>query len=120
MRVAVEGKLNSGVPREVLNELGMYASTEKQREARVPEIMPANIGQPCAPEQGLEVAVDDVLRIERRPLGGGEDEPRVLVRATRPKLLLELALAVALDRCQRPMRKIHGAPGGVLGLGCVL
>ena len=34
-----------------------------------------------------------------------------------PQLLLELALAVALEGCQRPLRKIHGAPGGVLGLG---
>ena len=34
-----------------------------------------------------------------------------------PQLLLELALAVALEGCERPQRKIHGAPGGVLGLG---
>ena len=63
VRVAVEGELYAGVPREVLDELGMHTSTEKQREARVPEAVPANVGQPCAPEQRLEVAVDDVLRI---------------------------------------------------------
>jgi hypothetical protein len=117
VRVAVEGELYAGVPREVLDELGVHAPAEKQREARVPEIMPANIRQPCSPEQGLEVAVDDVLRIERCPLGGGEDESRVLVGAARPKLLLELALAVALEGCQRPLGKIYGSPGGVLGLG---
>jgi hypothetical protein len=41
--------------------------------------MPAYVGQPRAPEQRLEMTVDDVLRIEGRPLGGGEDEPGVLV-----------------------------------------
>jgi hypothetical protein len=75
VRVAVEGKLYAGVSREVLDELGMHASTEKQCEAGVPQVMPANVGQPCAPEQGLEMAVDDVLGIKRRPLGSGEDEP---------------------------------------------
>jgi hypothetical protein len=98
VRVAVESELYAGVPRQVLNELGMHAPAEKQSEARVPEVVPANFGQPCAPEQRLEVAVDNVLRIERCPFGGGEDEPRVLVRAAGPELLLELAL----EGCQRP------------------
>jgi hypothetical protein len=79
VRVAVEGKLNACVPCEMLDEFGVHASTEKQREARVPEVVPADVGQPRAPEQRLEMTVDDVLRIEGRPLGGGEDEPGVLV-----------------------------------------
>ena len=62
------------VPRQVLNKFGVHASTEQQREAGVPEIVPANVGQPCPPEQRLEVAVDDVLRIEWCTFGGGEDE----------------------------------------------
>jgi hypothetical protein len=70
VRVAVEGELYAGVPGEVLDELGVHASPEKQSEARMPEIMPANIGQSCSLEQGLEMAVDDVLRVERCPLGG--------------------------------------------------
>jgi hypothetical protein len=97
VRVAIEGELYAGVPREVLNELGMYVSAEKQSEARVPQVMPAYVGQPRSPEQRLEMAVDDVLGVERCTLGGGEDEPRVLVRTARPQLLLELALAVALE-----------------------
>jgi hypothetical protein len=88
MRVAVEGELYAGVPCEVLDELGMHAPAEKQREARVPEVVPAYVGQPCAPEQRLEVAVDYGLRIERRTLGSGEDEPGVLVRTARSQLLL--------------------------------
>ena len=63
------------MPCKMLDEFGVHASAEKQREARVPEVVPANVGQPRSPEQGLEVAVDHVLRIERRPLGSGEDEP---------------------------------------------
>jgi hypothetical protein len=66
-------------PARMLDEFGVHASTEKQREARVPEVVPADVGQPRAPEQRLEMTVDDVLRIEGRPLGGGEDEPGVLV-----------------------------------------
>jgi hypothetical protein len=60
-------ELYAGVPSEVLDEIGVHASTEKQREAGVPEVVPAYIGQSCSREQGLEMAVDDVLRIERCP-----------------------------------------------------
>jgi hypothetical protein len=88
VRVAVEGELYAGVPCEMLDELGVHALAGKQREARVPEIVPAYIGQSCSLEQGLEMAVDDVLRIERCPLGSGEDEPGVLVRTARSQLLL--------------------------------
>jgi hypothetical protein len=88
VRVAVEGELYAGVPCEMLDELGVHAPAGKQREARVPEIVPAYIGQSCSLEQGLEMAVDDVLRIERCPLGSGEDEPGVLVRTARSQLLL--------------------------------
>lgn len=69
MRVAIEGQLYACVSCEVLDELGMHAPAEKQSEARVPEVVPANVGQPCSPEQRLEVAVDNVLRIERCPIG---------------------------------------------------
>ena len=41
----------------------------------MPEVVPAYVGQTSSPEQRLEVAVDDVLRIEGRTLRGGEDDP---------------------------------------------
>ena len=38
--VAVKGKLDAGVPREVLGVLRMYATTEQDREAAVPLLTP--------------------------------------------------------------------------------
>ena len=78
MRIAVEGKLYAGVSSEVLDVLGMHASTEKQREAGVTEIVPPYVGQPCSPEQGLKVTVDDVLGVQGSTDGGGENEAAVI------------------------------------------
>ena len=44
MRVAVESELYAGVPREVLDELRVHTSAEKQREAGVPEVVPTYVG----------------------------------------------------------------------------
>jgi len=44
VRVPVEGELYTRVPREVLDKFGVLAPTEKQCEARVPEIMPPYVG----------------------------------------------------------------------------
>lgn len=68
MRVAVHGELYARVSGEVLNELGMHTPTQKQRKARVPEVVPAYVGQSCAPEKRLEMPIDHVLSIERRTL----------------------------------------------------
>jgi hypothetical protein len=97
VRVAVEGELYAGVTREVLDELGVHAPAEKQSEARVPEIMPANVGQSCSLEQGLEMAVDDVdglssyksqaPKIFREPIRSG--------KVGRPKLMLAAGVMVA-------------------------
>ena len=42
MRVAVEGQLHGGVTGEVLDVLRVHAAGEQDREAGVPEIVPAN------------------------------------------------------------------------------
>ena len=44
VRVAVEGELNACVPCKMLDEFGVHASAEKQREARVPEVVPTYVG----------------------------------------------------------------------------
>ena len=101
------------MPREVLNVLGVNPPREQQREAGMPQVVPAYAGQSRASEQRLEVAVDHVLGVERRPQTGGEDETVVLVRAARSELLLQLPLGVALESRQRLLRQIDGAPRGV-------
>jgi len=45
----------------------------------VPEIVPADKREILLLEQRLEVAVDDVLGVQRGALACGENEPRVLV-----------------------------------------
>jgi hypothetical protein len=79
VRIAVEGELYAGVPSEVLDVLGVHASTEKQREAGVTEIVPPYVGQPCSPEQWFEVTVYDVLGVKRRAFASRKYEPRILV-----------------------------------------
>ena len=78
MAVAAEGKLNAGVPGEVLNVLWVRAASEQNGKAGVPQIVPAYVRQPRTPEQGLEVSVDYVLSVERRAFAGREHQPVIL------------------------------------------
>jgi hypothetical protein len=63
----------------MLDQLRVDAASQKQSRARVPEVVPADKGETRTVEQRLEVAVDDVLRFERRAFGRGENEVRVFV-----------------------------------------
>ena len=115
MRVAVEGELYAGVSGEVLDELGVHASTQKQSEARVPEIMPANIGQSCSLEQGLEMAVDDVLRVERCPLEVAKTSPESLYEPPAPSFSsswrLRWRLSAAIALCGRSTVRLEAFLG---------
>jgi hypothetical protein len=62
--VAVEGELNACVPCKMLDEFGVHTSAEKQREARVPEIVPM---------------VHHVPRFLARNLESGREEKAALV-----------------------------------------
>ena len=68
MGVAVEGELYRCVSQRLLDVGRVGATGQQQSGVRVPEIMPAYRWQPCLLEQRLEVAVDYVLRVERRAL----------------------------------------------------
>ena len=57
---------------EVLDHLRVHAATEQQRGASVAEVVPAYVWQASVAEQGLEVAVDEVLSVNRRVDGGDE------------------------------------------------
>src|SRR5215212_9091564 len=113
--VSVEGQLYRGVTGEVLDVLRVHAVGEQDREAGVPEIVPADGGELRTLEQGFEVPVDYVLGVEGCALARREHEARILVVA-RPKLLLKLALAVAPEGFYGPLRQIYGASAGVLRL----
>ncbi len=75
MAVAVEGELDRGVPGEMLDVLRVRSSRKQDREADMPQIVPAYIRQPRTLEHGLEVPVDYVLSVEGSTLAGGEHEP---------------------------------------------
>jgi hypothetical protein len=79
VRVAVECELYGGVSGKVLHVLGVHAAGEQDREAGVPEIVPADGGEICALEQGFEVAVDYVLGVYGCALARREHEIRILV-----------------------------------------
>jgi hypothetical protein len=53
-------------------------TTEKQRSAGVSEVMPTYVGKPDVPKKGLEMPVDDVLRLKRSAVLRGEHESVVL------------------------------------------
>jgi hypothetical protein len=60
---------------KLLDVRRVRAAREQQRCARVPEIMPAYVGQTGTLEKGLEVPIYDVLSVQRGALTRGEDEP---------------------------------------------
>jgi hypothetical protein len=63
------------VTEELLDVRRVRAAREQQRCARVPEIMPAYVGQTGTLEKGLEVPIYDVLSVQWGVLTRGEDEP---------------------------------------------
>ncbi len=71
MGVAVEGELHGGVAGEVLDVLRVHAAGEQDREASVPQIVPAYGGKPRALVQGFEVTIDYVLGVDRRKAHAG-------------------------------------------------
>jgi hypothetical protein len=75
MREAVEGQLYAGVPGEVLNVLRVGATSEQDREAGVPQIVPTDRGETSVLEERLEVPVNYVLGVEGSTFPGGEHEP---------------------------------------------
>jgi hypothetical protein len=75
VRVSIESELYGGVTSEVLDVLRVRAAREQDREAAMPQIVPAYIRQTSLPEQGFEVSVDYVLRVEGSTLAGSEYEP---------------------------------------------
>jgi hypothetical protein len=92
--VAVEGELNACVPCKMLDEFGVHTSAEKQREARVPEIVPM---------------VHHVPRFLARNLESGREEKAALVvvddLALDQWVVLREALAEQLDvRRRRRLR----------------
>ena len=61
MRVPIKGHGYRGVPEKMLDQFWMNAAPKEQGSARMSEVVPAFAGWPRMPEQGLEVAVDDIL-----------------------------------------------------------
>ena len=78
MGVAVKGKLDARVAGEVLDVHWVRSPREQDREAGVPEIVPAYLRQPPTPKQGLEVSVDYVLSVQGSAFAGGEHEAIIL------------------------------------------
>ena len=66
------------MPKRFLNIGRVGATGQQQGGVGVPEITPAYRWQPCSLKQRLEVAVDDVLSVERCTFAGGEHKPVVL------------------------------------------
>jgi hypothetical protein len=58
----IKGQLYAGVPKQMLDHLRVYAASQKQGGARVPEVVPADRGEACAVEERLEVAVHSAFQ----------------------------------------------------------
>jgi hypothetical protein len=60
---------------KLLDVRRVRAAREQQRCARVPEIVPAYVGQTGTLEKGLEVPIYGVLSVQRCTPTRGKDEP---------------------------------------------
>ncbi len=76
------------MPQKVLDHLRVRAAREQQGGARVAEVVQAYLRQSGSAEQGLEVPVHDVLRVQRSAFDRGEVEIVFLPLFAGPKLLL--------------------------------
>ncbi len=76
----------------------------------MPEVVEAHLWQPRLLEQRLEGPLHKVLRLNRRPGGGGEDKALIFVEPGESHSVLELALAVSLESVHRPGREVHPPP----------
>lgn len=76
----------------------------------MPEVVEAHLWQPRLLEQRLEGPLHKVLRLNRRPGGGGEDKALIFVETGESHSVLELALAVSLESVHRPGREVHPPP----------
>jgi hypothetical protein len=63
VRVAVKSHRYAGMSKKMLDQFRMNATPQKQRSARVSEVVPADRGGVCLLEERLEVAVDYVLGV---------------------------------------------------------
>ena len=63
MRVGVQGHGDSGMTEEFLHDLGVYAPAQEQRGARMPEVVEADLREPCPLQKRLEGTLYEVLRI---------------------------------------------------------
>src|SRR5215213_10115787 len=66
--VAVDAECHAqtGMAQGVLHDLGVDVLPPKQRGARMPEVVEADIGEADSLQKRLEVAVHYVLRVQRR------------------------------------------------------
>jgi hypothetical protein len=58
VRVDVKSEANVSVAQKLLDVLGVHTLLEKERRARVAEVVKADVGQICALEEGLERAIE--------------------------------------------------------------
>jgi hypothetical protein len=80
--VAVQSQGYGGVPQEFLYEPGMVAAREQQRGASVSEIVKPYIWQLGSFQERLERGPGNVVRVQRSPSVGTENELVILPQIT--------------------------------------
>lgn len=116
MGVSIQRHGNGIVSKELLNDLWVDASPQKQRGARMPEIMEADLRETRLPQQRLEGTLYEILGVEGRPVLGREDQAVIFVKVGESHPVLQLPPAVRLESRHRPRRKVDPPPAP-LGLG---
>src|SRR5918995_286611 len=88
----------------------MDSPSQEPGGASVPEVVEAYLGQTGLLEERLVGPVYEVLGVDGRSYGRGEDQATILVGLGEPHLLLELALAVRLESVHRPGCEVDLTP----------
>ena len=82
---------------EFLHEFRVDAPAEKDRGARVSEIVEANRRQPCALQGSLEGSVGQQVRAQEVPAAVGKNKAAILPEASESEPLSVLGSPVALE-----------------------
>ena len=93
---------------ELLDELRVNVTAQQQRGAGVPEVVKADLRQPCPRQERRERTLAQVGRVNKSSDLAGEDEALILIEVAETLDVLHLAIEVLTQCPNRLFGKLDG------------